>query len=128
MSSFSFLRGVRIRESSGGGVELVNHFLDRGVGDVVEVSALRVGVADKTVQVLARAALPGQMRDAKEHEASGRDRGVSVSRHLLPLAPGQSFPEMYLNRAGFLAAPMLVTSPAGESIVESNRWPRTRRE
>lgn len=33
-----------------------------------------------------------------------------------------------LNRAGFLAAPMLATSPAGESIVESNRWPRTRRE
>ncbi|MBQ9052095.1 hypothetical protein [Rhodococcus sp. (in: high G+C Gram-positive bacteria)] len=33
-----------------------------------------------------------------------------------------------MNRAGFLAAPMLATSPAGESIVESNRWPRTRRE
>ncbi len=33
-----------------------------------------------------------------------------------------------LNRSGFLAAPMLATTPAGGSMVERNRWPRTRRD
>ncbi len=32
-----------------------------------------------------------------------------------------------LNRPGFLAAPMLATSPVGESMVERSRPPRTRR-
>lgn len=47
---------------------------------------------------------------------------IRVVQPSLAAGPGQ------VNRVGFLAAPMLATSPVGEWIVESNRWPRTRRE
>ncbi|MBT2271631.1 AMP-binding protein, partial [Rhodococcus qingshengii] len=56
-----------------------------------------------------------------------------IQRYLLrnPVTPDQlptSKKELNVNRAGFLTAPVLATSPAEEWIIENNRWLRTRRE
>ena len=67
-----------------------------------------------------------------EPHAVGDDLGWKpeslVYRHPIDHPRSGDLNNLTGNRAGFPAAPMLATSPVGESIVESNRWLRTRRE
>jgi len=76
-------------------VELVDHRLDRVVRDAVEVGALRVVVANETVQILVRSALPGRVWVAEKYGASRRDCELAMPRHFLSLIPGQSLPELF---------------------------------
>ncbi len=59
-----------------------------------QVGAFREVLAEETVRVLVRSALPGALRVAEVDLNVCSDRELLVRRHLQPAIPGQRFPQL----------------------------------
>src|SRR4051794_25682230 len=82
-------RGPEVEGLAGSSVEFDSDRVELVLGAVSEAGLARQVLAQETVGVLVRAALPRAARIAEEHRHATRDSETRVRGHLLALIPGQ---------------------------------------